>query len=33
MSTARAGITGKLASTRVPRIDRILIANLHKRKW
>jgi hypothetical protein len=25
MSTAKAGITGKLAITRVPRIDRILI--------
>src|SRR5262249_7200973 len=32
MSTAKAGITGKLAITRVPRIDRILIENLH-RKW
>jgi hypothetical protein len=32
MSTAKAGMTGKVAITRVPRIDRILIANLHG-KW
>jgi hypothetical protein len=30
MSAAKAGITGKLAITRVPRIDLILIPNLHK---
>jgi len=30
MSAARTGITGKLAITRVPRIDLILIPNLHK---
>jgi len=29
MSAARAGITGKLAITRVPRIDLILIPSLH----
>jgi hypothetical protein len=29
MSTAKAGIAGKLAITRAPRIDRILIVNLH----
>jgi hypothetical protein len=29
MFSAKAGMTGKLAMTRAPRIDRILIVNLH----
>jgi hypothetical protein len=32
MSAAKAGITGKLAITSVPRIDRILIEILHEKK-
>jgi hypothetical protein len=32
MFSAQTGMTGKLAITRAPRIDRILIVNLHKER-
>jgi hypothetical protein len=31
MFSAQTGMTGKLAMTRAPRIDRILITNLHEK--